>query len=108
MVRETGKRRGSRIELDYYRGSDGLSRWRGRLCLLVFLAVAGWVGLEGIASRDRADRSTFLRAEPARLQGPAGPGPRDVGFDLRGMPPAVYSDQSFTLGTGARDRLDCK
>ncbi len=65
MVRETGKRRGSRIELDYYRGSDGLSRWRGRLCLLVILAAAGWLGLEAIASRDRA---TWGRSfEPSRL-----------------------------------------
>jgi len=65
MVRETGKRRGSRIELDYYRGSDGLSRWRGRLCLVVILAAAGWIGLEGIASRDRATKARFF--EPSRL-----------------------------------------
>ncbi len=65
MVRESGKRRGSRIELDYYRSSDGLSRWRGRLCLLVILTAAGWIGLEAIAGRDRAAPARFF--EPSRL-----------------------------------------
>lgn len=65
MVRETGKGRGSRIELNYYRRSDGFARWRGRLALLVILAVAGWVSLEAIARRDRHARARFF--EPSRL-----------------------------------------
>jgi predicted CXXCH cytochrome family protein len=65
MVRETGKRRGSRIELDYYRGSDRLTRWRGRLCLLVIACIALWLGLEAIASRDRRAGAPFF--EPAGL-----------------------------------------
>ncbi len=71
-------------------------------------------GSRGLA-RSRGDRQprprdlgAFVRAEPARLQGAAGPGPRDVGLDLPGMPPAVHTDQSFTLGAGDWDRLTRK
>jgi len=65
VVRETGKRRGSRIELDYYRGWDAFYKWRAWLCLLVIVAVAGWVGIEGLASRDRA--RGVRSAEPSQL-----------------------------------------
>ncbi len=62
--------------------------------------------------RTRGDRrprpggpSSFLRTEPARFQGPAGPGTRHVGLDLPGMPPALHTDQPFTVGAGLCDRL---
>jgi hypothetical protein len=65
MVPETGKRRRSRIDLDYYRAPDAMSRWRGRLCLFAIVVGGGWVGFDAIASRAHAPYG--LPLEPSRL-----------------------------------------
>jgi len=65
MARETGKQRRSRIELDYYRRSDALSRWRGGLTLAAVLVAAGFVAAGSIWSRHPA--ANALIPEPGRL-----------------------------------------
>jgi len=65
MSRETGKQRRSRIELDYYRRADALSRWRGGLTLAAILVAASFVAAGSIWSRHQAADSLIL--EPSRL-----------------------------------------
>jgi len=65
MARETGKQRRSRIELDYYRRSDALSRWRVGLTLAAILVAAGFVAAGSIW---RGNHVGDVRSpEPGRL-----------------------------------------
>ena len=40
---ETAKQRRSLIKMAYHRKPDAMSRWRGRITLLVLLAAGAWV-----------------------------------------------------------------
>jgi predicted CXXCH cytochrome family protein len=70
MVRDTGKVRRTRIELGYYRGSDRIGRWRGWLCLGVIGCIAGWLGLEAVAGRDRSTGARIGEPSVIASKGP--------------------------------------
>jgi predicted CXXCH cytochrome family protein len=67
---DTGKQRRSRIELGYYRKPDAMSRWRGRLTLLVFLVAAVWVIAAPTWDGRRSSGLRFLQYDRLASKGP--------------------------------------
>lgn len=57
MVRETGKQRSQRIQIDYYRKPSGLDRWRTG-CVVTALLVAGLYAFYVVAAGGRSHTST--------------------------------------------------
>ena len=100
MARETGKQRKSRIELDYYRRSDALARWRGGLTLG---ADPGGGGLgrgrvrsgAGIDRRTRGSSSRAVWPRRARWPGRTRSG-------IRPARPATSRSLRSTLRAGRR------
>ena len=65
MIEETGKRRRSRIELEYYRATDRFTLWRRWLCAAAVLGAAAWLATSAIASRSAGPHVWSL--EPTKL-----------------------------------------